>query len=117
MYDLIRHNIDFAWNELRQKAFDEIVSKFNSNVTLAHPDYDKPYLVDVDASDFGIGAVLSQIHEGKEKPVYFASRKLSPQELKWPVRDKEALAIIFGLESFRHHILGRVMNYLVISWS
>jgi hypothetical protein len=107
LYDLIRHNYPFSWSEERQKAFDTIVAKFQSNVVLQHPKFDAPYLIDVDASDSGIGAVLSQVVDRNEKPLYFASRKLSPQELKWPVRDKEALGIVYALECFRHHILGR----------
>ena len=56
---------------------------------------------------YSIGAVLSQVDdEGGERPVYFSSRKLSPAERKWPVRDKEALAILVGCQTFRHHILG-----------
>ena len=51
--------------------------------------------------------VLSQDFEGREYPIAYASRTLSPGELKWDTREKEALAIIWGCEHFRPYLVGR----------
>jgi len=106
--NLLTHKgVDFNWTPECEESFQRLKAAFNENVPLMMPDYTKPFIIDTDASDIAVGAVLGQIdNEGKERPVFFASRKLSPAEKKWPVRDKEALAIIFGCQSFRHHILG-----------
>ncbi len=105
--DLTKAGQEWSWTAKHQKVFEYLKELFEKNVVLKMPDYTKPFIIDTDASDQGIGAVLSQLDDdGDERPVYFASRKLSPAEKKWPVRDKEALAILYGCQTFRHHVLG-----------
>jgi hypothetical protein len=105
--NLTHKGAEFIWTPECTTAFETLKESFNKNVPLKMPDYTRPFIVDTDASDIAVGAVLGQLDEhGRERPVFFASRKLSPAEKKWPVRDKEALAILFGCQSFRHHILG-----------
>lgn len=105
--NLTHKNTKFAWTDEHDESFEILKKMFNANVPLQMPDYTRPFIVDTDASDIAVGAVLGQLDDnGNERPVFFASRKLSPAEKKWPVRDKEALAILFACQSFRHHILG-----------
>jgi len=114
LHDLTKKGINFAWTSEHQRIFEEIQRDFNADVVLKLPDYSKRFLIDTDASDLGIGGVLSQLDEqGRERPVLFASRKLSPAELKWPIRDKEALAIIYALDCFRPYIWGSGIPFLV----
>ena len=106
--DLTKHAMKWNWTQETETAFQTLKKRFNENVPLAMPDYDKPFIIDTDASDIAVGAVLGQLDANdNERPVFFSSRKLSPAERKWPVRDKEALAILYGCQNFRHHILGR----------
>lgn len=109
--ELTKQDNKFEWTEECEKAYDTIQKLFEANAVLEHPDYSKPFIVECDASDKGVGAVLLQetTKRGikKDLPVFFASRKLTPGERKWPIRDKEALAIVWALATFRHHILGR----------
>ena len=114
LHDLTKKGINFEWTSQHQHIFEEIQRDFNSDVVLKLPDYSKRFLVDTDASDLGVGGVLSQLDDqGRERPVLFASRKLSPAELKWPIRDKEALAIIYALDCFRPYIWGSGIPFLV----
>ena len=98
---------EFKRTERHQQAFDQIKAALSSDAILRHPDSRKPFILDTDASDIGMGAILSQVDEGaRERPVMIESRKFSPAEAKWHIREKEALGIIFGLERFRPLLLG-----------
>jgi len=74
---------------------------------LCHPDQDKPFLLETDASHFAWGAVLSQQQEdGKWRPVSCLSKGFSDTETRYDVHDRELLAIICSLESLRHFLMG-----------
>ena len=71
------------------------------------PEVDKPFIVQTDACDLGIGAVLSQLDEdGEERPVAYASRKLLPRETRYATIEKECLAIVWALKQFRIYLYG-----------
>jgi phospholipid-translocating ATPase len=75
---------------------------------LRPPNWDNLFILQVDASDFGVGAILSQLDmEGQEHPVAFASRKLQPREMKLSTTEKECLAIVWAVEMFRYYLFGR----------
>lgn len=76
--------------------------------TLALPDYDREFVLITDASDVGMGAVLAQEDDnGNLRPISFWSRKLSDTERRYSATEREALAIVFFVEKFRYHLLGR----------
>ncbi|XP_055619049.1 uncharacterized protein LOC129764211 [Toxorhynchites rutilus septentrionalis] len=79
---------------------------------LIYPDYNKPFILTTDASDFAIGAVLSQGDVGKDKPIHFASRTLSVTEEKYSVPEKEMLAIFWSLNKSSNAKLKRWKAYL-----
>ncbi|KAL1252153.1 hypothetical protein QQF64_019949 [Cirrhinus molitorella] len=67
-----------------------------SEPVLRAPDFNCPFLLQTDASDTGLGAVLSQVQDGKEHPVIFISRKLTPAETRYATVEREALAVKWG---------------------
>jgi hypothetical protein len=73
---LTRKDTKFSWSEPQQSSFDSLKEALTSASVLAHPEFDKPFILSCDASNYAISAILSQEHEGKEKPVRFASRVL-----------------------------------------
>ena len=74
---------------------------------LAHPDFTKPFILDTDASNHAIGAVLSQKIGDKERVIAYASRTLSKSERKYCVTRKELLALVYFVKYFRHYLYGR----------
>lgn len=78
----------------------------SSSDILIYPDFNKPFILTTDASDFAIGAVLSQGELGKDKPIHFASRTLSKTEEGCSVPEKEMLAIYWALQTFRNYLYG-----------
>ena len=72
---------------------------------LALPNLDKPFIVETDASNFTVGAVLLQVGDDNlERPVAFFYRKMLPAETNYPVHDKEMLAIISTLKEWLHNL-------------
>ncbi|XP_051556768.1 uncharacterized protein LOC127442632 [Myxocyprinus asiaticus] len=81
-----------------------------SDLPQAAPDRAGAYWIPTDASDRGLGAVLSQVVEGEERPVLYISRKLSLRETKYSTVEKECLAIKWAVLTLRYYLLGRVFT-------
>jgi len=91
---------EWEWNRQVEVAFRELNQRFTTAPILAHFDATKPVIIETDASDFAIGAVLSQRdEEGRLHPVAFHSRKFQPAEINYEIHDKELLAIV---DTFKH---------------
>ncbi len=71
------------------------------------PNFDLTFLLQTDASDRGLGAVLAQVVEGEERPVLYLSRKLSKRETRYSTIEKECLAIRWAVLTLRYYLLGR----------
>ena len=95
------------WTEDCEKAFNTLKTHLCSSPVLKSPDFSKRFLVQVDASAVGLGAVLAQGDHGEERPVLYLSRKLQPRETRYSTVEKEGLAIKWALESLRYYLLGR----------
>ena len=97
----------FAWNSNAQSSFEALKQAFTSAPILAHVDPSQPFILETDASDFALGAVLSQYQDdGLLHPVAFYSCKFSPAEINYNVYDKELLAIVTAFEQWRHYLDG-----------
>lgn len=95
------------WSEERMTAFRDIQSALRENAVLYSPDFDQEFIVQTDASERGIGAVLLQGPPGERRPVAFISRKLFPREVRYSTIEKECLAVKWALDSLRYYLLGR----------
>ncbi|KAK3565138.1 hypothetical protein QTP86_000246 [Hemibagrus guttatus] len=97
-----------AWTDQARAAFQQLKDCFTTAPILRHPDPDLPFVVEVDASSSGLGAVLSQRHgqPGKLHPCVFYSRKLTTAEANYDVGNRELLAIKAALEEWRHWLEG-----------
>lgn len=95
------------WTDEAQSAFDALKSAVSSAPMLLRPLPHLPFLLHTDASDFAVGAALSQRTEAGVRPIAFMSSKLTPAEVKYAAYEKEALALIKALAHFRPFIDGR----------
>jgi hypothetical protein len=97
----------FTWDRKAQEAFDGLREAFTTAPVLQHFDETKPVVLEADASDLALGAVISQYgDDGLLHPVAFHSRKFGPAELNYEIYDKELLAIVDSLEQYRHMFEG-----------
>ena len=107
LHELSRKGHDFKWTKDCENAFSTLKMKLTSSPILAYPDSSKPLILDMDASNHSLGAVLSQIHDGKERVVCFDSRLLSEEERNYCVTRRELLAVVVFTNKFRFYLLGR----------
>eukprot|EP00794_Sanderia_malayensis_P002386 gene2386-biopygen1273 len=101
-------------SEPLQLYADQNVAEF-SPVTpvLAYPNFDLPFLLQTDASDVGLGAVLAQLDaDGQERVIAYASYTLSQREHNYTAMEKEALAVVFAAKHFRFYLLGHKFSVI-----
>ena len=104
---LLEKNITFEWTQQCQAAFDHLRKCLMTTPILAFPDHSRHFVLDTDASDTGIGAILSQVQDdGGEVVIAYASRSLSRQEQRYCVTRCELLAVVEFIHHFRHYLLG-----------
>ena len=107
MFELTKKDHPWDWTQSCQDAFDALKAAFTSSPVLLMPNPSKPYRVEVDASDFATGGILSQQGEdGLWHPTAYISKSLSEAEQNYNIYDKELLAIIRALETWRHYLKG-----------
>ena len=95
LYDLTKDHVRFVWGDKASESFDMLKRFLSIAPILKHPNF-YPFVIETDASEKGLGAVLIQRYENETHVIQYASRTLQPSEQPWAVRDKEALAILWG---------------------
>ena len=104
---LVGKDRKWEWRAEQEKVFEELKRRFTTEPVLAVPDRDQEMRVEVDASDYVMGGILSvKGVDGKWRPVAFISKLLSPAERNYEIHDKEMLAVIQCLEDWRHYLEG-----------
>ena len=104
---LTQKNIPFIWGPKQQEAFDSLREPLIREPLVSYPDPEKTYILDTDASNFGIGGVLSQEHDdGREHVIAYASYTLRPTQKNYCTTKKELLAVVVMIHHFRHYLWG-----------
>jgi len=99
LHDMVKKDKKWDWTERQEKAFKELKEWFTKEPVLAAPDIDKKMRMEVDASDYVIGGVLSmECEDGLWRPVAFLSKSLNEMERNYEIHDKEMLAIVRELK-------------------
>ena len=91
------------WKEEQEKAFKEVKSVISRDVLLRYPDLNAPFVIETDASDYQLGAVIKQ----RGQPIAFYSRKLTKAQRRYSTIEKELLSILEVLEEYRSLLWGR----------
>ena len=102
---LTKKSAKFEWTDEAQEAFASLKRALIDVTSLAFPYPDHPCVLDTDASDVAIGAVLSQNIDGVERPIAFFSRVLNPTQRNYCTTRREVLAVICALQHFGHYLL------------
>ena len=105
-HNLTRKEAQYLWDEDCQRAFIALKQALVRAPVLPYPDPELPYILDTDASQEGVGAVLSQLRDGKECVVAYYSSKFSKPERNYCVTHKELAAVKKGLAHFHHYLYG-----------
>ena len=109
---MVKKDKKWDWTERQEKVFRELKEQFTKEPVLAAPDLDKKLRVEVDASDYAMRGVLSMKGEDRRwRPVAFLSKSLNETERNYEIHDKEMLAIIRGLEVWRHLLEGAQFKF------
>ncbi|CAL9013157.1 unnamed protein product, partial [Prunus brigantina] len=98
----------FVWSTEAEKAFETLKDALTTTPILALPDFTKDFVIECDASNGGIGAILSQ----DRHPIAYLSKALSPKHRSLSVYDKEMMAVVRAVEHWRPYLLGRKFKIL-----
>lgn len=111
LFSLLRKDSEWKWTTGHSEACSCLKRKLSEASELTLPDFTKPFKVTTDGSAAGLGAILSQVHEdGRDAPIWFASRTTSVAESKYCATDLELLAVKWAFAKFRHFLIGRAFH-------
>lgn len=117
---LTKKDVKFHWDEQCTAAFNELNSLLIKDPILVFPDFSLPFVLATDASGVALGAVLSQVVNGAEHPVAYASRQLNSAERAYSTTERELLALLWATKYFRCYLYGRkftaVTDHIALKW-
>nr|GEZ53061.1 reverse transcriptase domain-containing protein [Tanacetum cinerariifolium] len=105
MTHLLEKDNPFIFSKDCIKAFQKLKKKLTEAPILIAPNWDLPFELMCDASDFAIGAVLGQRHEKHFRPIHYASKTLTEAESKYTMTEKEMLAVVYAFEKFQSYLI------------
>jgi len=104
----------WEWTKKQERAFRELKERFTKELVLAVPDLDKKIRIEVNTSDYATGGVLSMECEDRRwRPVVYLLKLLNETERNYEIHNKEMLAVIRGLENWRHLLKGARFKFEV----
>lgn len=99
-------NVPFDWTPACEEAFTTIKQRLVSAPILACPVWSQPFQLHTDASRLGLGAMLTQVIDGHERVILYASRKLNNQERNYGISELECTAVVWACDHLRPYLLG-----------
>ncbi|MBW0556660.1 hypothetical protein O181_096375, partial [Austropuccinia psidii MF-1] len=112
---LLKEDSPFIFNEEALSQFQSLKEAFTTAPILSHFNPSLPTILEIDASDYALGAVLNQVNDSGKHPISFDSRKLLPAELNYEIHDKERLGIVWALKHWRAFLLSLSNSFEVLT--
>ena len=117
LHKLTERSMPFVWTDVCQNAFDELRRCLTSTFILTYHDFSSQFILDTDASNTGIGAVLSQVNsDGYEQVVAYGSRLLTKSERQYCVTHRELLAVVTFTHQYSAYLTGKRFLFTYRSW-
>ena len=117
---LLKKDIPFTWGNEQNQSFETFRKILTTSPILQYPNFEEKFILTTDASNYAIGAVLSQGPIGKDLPIAYASRTLDKAEEKYSTIEKELLAIFWAVNHFRPYLYGReftlITDHKPLTW-
>ena len=107
LHNLTRKNVTLISDQECEAAFLALKEQLMSAPILVPPHDEGQYVLDTDASDMALGAVLQQEQDGQLRVIRYASHALTNAERRYCITRKELLGVVYGLKKYRQHLLGR----------
>ncbi len=104
--ELLKKSVHFRWGDEEEQTFINLKDTLCKAPVLAYPNPDVLYIIDTDASNLAIGAVLLQVQDGEEKVIMYGSKAFSLSQRRWCLTRRELFAII-------HFVTGKLSYYLL----
>ena len=102
---MLRKDVQFEWTDECNDTFQILKQKLTTAPILAFPDMNKPYILSTDASGSAIGYVLSQLDDkSSERVIAYGGRALRGNELKFPIYEKECLALVEAVKQYHPYL-------------
>ena len=118
---LLKSDESFVWREPQQRAFLELKKALVSYPIMRQPDFRREFIIFTDASNYALGAVLSQKDiEEREYVIAYRSKKINKAELNYTITEKECLAVVWAVNQFRNYLFGVgftvVTDHSALAW-
>ncbi|XP_071914099.1 uncharacterized protein [Coffea arabica] len=111
LFQLLQNDVSFEFDETCKGAFNKLKELLTTSPIIQPPDWNLPFEIMCDASDYAVGAVLGQRVGKAAHAIYYASRALNGAQLNYSTTEKELLAVVFALEKFQSYLLD-IVNFL-----
>ena len=111
LFKLLEKNAKFSWGEEQQQAFESLKQHLLNKPIVSYSDFSLPFRLYTDASNLGLGAVLAQVQEGRERIICCASRTLTKGEVNYSTTNKECLSIAWEVKYFRNYLIRENFKY------
>ena len=111
---------NFNWTPEAQDAFETLKSRLTTTPILAFPMMKEPFILYTDASLTAMGAVLSQVQDGQERAICYASKAFSKAQTRYSATKRELLAVVNFTRHFKHYLLGQkftiITDHRALQW-
>ena len=107
MSNLLKKDTKWEWGRSKRKSFRRIRRYLCSEPVLQYPDFNKPFKLTTDTSEYAVGAMLTQEKDGVDMPIAYFPKVMNSCEKNYSKAEKECLAMLYAVTNFRPYLYGR----------